>query len=86
MTYLSESEDLHASTGRPGGPTLSPTHPCFIAGQQAHILGHPRTECPYMQNGEAERHWLAGWNAEAKAGHDRDRWDRNLEDTGRGRW
>ena len=89
MTYHTDTRtaeiEWNRQCSRPGRPKeISRTNPWFIAGQQAHYWCQPRTNCPLSDNGDAARHWLAGWDDEAKAAHDRDRWQRNLEDTGHG--
>lgn len=93
MTYTTDihaEQDLHTRTSRPGKPAINPTNPCFVAGQQANYWSRPRSECPYLEHGEAERHWLAGWDAEATAAHDRDRWTEqvaiNRDCTGKHGW
>jgi hypothetical protein len=44
----------------------------------------PMEDCEFNEKREQIDALLGA--AETKADHDRDRWDRNLEDTGRGRW
>jgi hypothetical protein len=72
MTFISESEAeraLHSSTGRPGRPAISRTHPAYLRGRDDYYAG--RSECPYLEYGEAARHWRA---AQANAEHEHERY------------
>ena len=72
MTYAEElaaERAWHEQCSRPGKPPINRTSPCFVAGQQSHYWGKSRDDCPYASDGEAARHWLAGWDDEANADH-----------------